>query len=442
MTFEAAIARPSKLGPHSLKNRCRIAGANYMRVYRRMRTGMSFEEATARPSRDDSFTAGQARAAGLRPDLVRKRIRNGWSEEEAISIPPRRPSLLAVKARKAGINPNVVRLRVKRGWSEKNALSIPVCPIARSEVAAMMGLKPTTVNVRIHRYGWSEDEALSTPLRGRPKQYSDLTIKAREAGLNPGVVRDRVYKLGWSEKRALSTPVPKFDQTLSARARAAEMSPRAVSQRVRNGWSEEAALSTPMRPMNWVYYLYLITLPDGQQYLGVTKDVRRRFCRHCCNLRTLLGREIQRQGAPTLRVLAAGHRDFVYELEMRAIAAFNTRVPNGLNVSVGGYGCREPLPSTKAKIAASHIGIRPTQATRNKMSAMRRGKKFSPAACAGISRGLRKRSSEVRAIAAQKMAAKIRGRTYSPEHREALGASHRGKPWSAARRAAQEARRV
>ena len=190
------------------------------------------------------------------------------------------------------------------------------------------------------------------------------------------------------------------------------------------------------------YYLYQLTLPDGQQYLGVTKDVRRRFCRHCCNLRTLLGREIQRQGAPTLRVLVAGHRDFIYELEAKAIAAFNTRVPNGLNVSAGGYGCRDPLPSTRAKIAASHIGLRHTPASIEKMSAAQRGKKLSSVACANISRGLWTRLPEVRIRAAQKTSAKLLGRQFSPSRKAKLSFMRKGRPWSIARhRVGQEALR-
>ena len=96
--------------------------------------------------------------------------------------------------------------------------------------------------------------------------------------------------------------------------------------------------------------LYQITLPDGRAYIGVAVKPRRRFIEHC-RAETILGQTIRDVGAANVsfKTLIKGERNYIYSLEPSAIKVFATRWPNGFNLSVGGFGCRDPLPVTRTK---------------------------------------------------------------------------------------------
>lgn len=104
------------------------------------------------------------------------------------------------------------------------------------------------------------------------------------------------------------------------------------------------------------HFLYRVTASDERVYLGVSKNPRERLRRgHHSDKKSAL------YGLTNLRldILACGSREYIYQLEDRAIIAFNTRWPNGLNKSAGGFGGRtDPLPSTRAKLSAGHKGQR------------------------------------------------------------------------------------
>ena len=142
-------------------------------------------------------------------------------------------------------------------------------------------------------------------------------------------------------------------------------------------------------------YLYKITVPDGREYIGVSKSLSRRFS---CHSRTasLIGGAIRQAGPKNVRLqtLVRGEREYIYALEPKAIKVFNTRWPNRLNVSVGGFGCRDPLPETRAKIGLANSLIpKPHLAELNRK---RRGEKRSLASImktAAAHRGM-KRSAE------------------------------------------------
>ncbi len=176
------------------------------------------------------------------------------------------------------------------------------------------------------------------------------------------------------------------------------------------------------------FKLYQLTLPDGRQYIGVTKDARRRFTTHR-----------KRFGDATICVLVVGDRDYIYNLEREAIRVFDTRQPKGLNVAAGGFGCRDPLPQTRKKIAAGQLGRHHSLERRAQWSKDRKGKKLPPQHCANIAAALRLRPQVIRRAAAQKRAKKLKGRKFSATHILNLSLSHRGKPWSVAQHAARRA---
>jgi len=85
-----------------------------------------------------------------------------------------------------------------------------------------------------------------------------------------------------------------------------------------------------------VHYLYRILLPDGRAYIGVSMRPERRFSDHC-RADSYVGAAIRRHGAHNceVQILCAGSKDYIYDLEERAIKTFNTWAPYGYNRRTG-----------------------------------------------------------------------------------------------------------
>lgn len=104
------------------------------------------------------------------------------------------------------------------------------------------------------------------------------------------------------------------------------------------------------------HHLYCIKLLGIIVYIGVTKDVTVRLKAHRFHKKPV-GRILRKYGERAwMETLAIGQREYIYSLEVKAIKAFGTRHPNGFNLNAGGRGCRDPLPSTRAKLSAIHMG--------------------------------------------------------------------------------------
>lgn len=65
---------------------------------------------------------------------------------------------------------------------------------------------------------------------------------------------------------------------------------------------------------------------------------------------------------------------YLKDLEVNAIIVFGTRHPGGYNLSPGGETAPSTLPEVRAKISASRRGQRPSEETRRKLSAARKGR--------------------------------------------------------------------
>lgn len=80
------------------------------------------------------------------------------------------------------------------------------------------------------------------------------------------------------------------------------------------------------------YYLYLISVPNGRAYIGITDLPRRRFAEHLC-ADTAIGRAIRQFGPDncTFEVLREGSEFDIKDLENRYIRLFKTRFPAGYN---------------------------------------------------------------------------------------------------------------
>lgn len=107
------------------------------------------------------------------------------------------------------------------------------------------------------------------------------------------------------------------------------------------------------------WYLYAIRLSVNDYaiaYVGVTKNFRRRSKEHWQGY-IPIDDAIRMCGKENVifQRLVRGGKDFIYNLESEAITAFKTRWPNGYNQTAGGYGCRDPLPQTLAKLVAAGV---------------------------------------------------------------------------------------
>lgn len=107
--------------------------------------------------------------------------------------------------------------------------------------------------------------------------------------------------------------------------------------------------------------LYVLEFSNGKKYIGLTtvgaeqrfKQHRRGFCRGKKKLPVY--EAWAKYGEPTVRVLAVVEDFDLPDAEVRAIALFNTVVPNGYNVSYGGEvsAMKNPEAARRLSIALS-----------------------------------------------------------------------------------------
>ena len=111
------------------------------------------------------------------------------------------------------------------------------------------------------------------------------------------------------------------------------------------------------------WQLYEAASPSGKRYLGITsKTLKGRIKSHRDAVRSgsmiPFHKAIRYYGdAITWRTLVIGDRDYILDLEAKAIAAFKTRDKRiGYNISLGGEASPSLVPETAAKISASKKG--------------------------------------------------------------------------------------
>ena len=163
-----------------------------------------------------------------------------------------------------------------------------------------------------------------------------------------------------------------------------------------------------------VHYLYAVYCFGVVCYFGVSKQPFYRFTEHR-RAKTVFGGVVRSQDQDIeFRVVIAGERDYIFELEKRAIKEFNTRVPFGYNRAEGGIGNRNPLQSTRDRISQSRQGRKHSEEVRIKMSKSQRGRKHS--------------IDTIQKISASRIGNKYCvGRVLSPIHRSKLILANLGK---------------
>ena len=133
--------------------------------------------------------------------------------------------------------------------------------------------------------------------------------------------------------------------------------------------------------------LYSLEFPNGKRYIGMsTHGTQRRWKGHCAAARGGLNRPvneaIRKYGAENVvvRTLVVGTLDYIKELEIKAIAAFQTTDrAHGYNLGLGGETAPTSNPEVAAKVRESMrgnqncVGFKHTAEIRAKISASRMG---------------------------------------------------------------------
>jgi group I intron endonuclease len=132
--------------------------------------------------------------------------------------------------------------------------------------------------------------------------------------------------------------------------------------------------------------LYRLTSPSNKQYIGIAKNgLQNRFTVHVSEAKsgsmTALHKAIRKYGSDAFvkEILVVSDYEYIRDLEIKAIEAFNTKSPNGYNLTIGGDGTNgySHTDCTKQKISAL-AKIRMAEPERRKyLSELNTGKKQS-----------------------------------------------------------------
>ena len=135
-------------------------------------------------------------------------------------------------------------------------------------------------------------------------------------------------------------------------------------------------------------FLYKLTFPNGKLYLGITHNVSARFRVHKSNAAAgkqhAVHNAIRKFGAESVVVetLAAGSMEYIAELEIKAIVAYGSLVPNGYNMAIGGeigpMSSRNHSDKSKRKMSRGQKRRVRTPEELARMTTMARSKTFGP----------------------------------------------------------------
>lgn len=184
--------------------------------------------------------------------------------------------------------------------------------------------------------------------------------------------------------------------------------------------------------------LYAISFPNGKKYIGISN---RPFVRFNDHLRAAAnGKKLPIYNAMrsfgidsvALKILCIGSRSDMNELEVKAIAAWNTRVPHGYNTAHGGQLSPATIPEIAMKIGAALKGkkLSPEHAAKSRIAAAkgranRVYKPLTPEQCLAMSVARLGVKPSPETVA--KAQATRRGYKHSEETKQKISASHFGK---------------
>lgn len=201
------------------------------------------------------------KSKGLNVETVRKRIKKGMSFEEALNMPLwnhvnavlTREQVKEVKSK--GFLLSTIRMRIRKGMSYEEAISTPLLRKKISStltkeqwlIAKENGLSSITVHNRINRLGWDIEKAISKPVKPKRKLTSEQIEKIKEKGFKCATIRSRMEK-GMSFEEAINTPLKHNRLTPEQKKKAIEngISVQTAYSRKLSGWTTEEAITIPI----------------------------------------------------------------------------------------------------------------------------------------------------------------------------------------------------
>lgn len=137
--------------------------------------------------------------------------------------------------------------------------------------------------------------------------------------------------------------------------------------------------------MTDIAHLYRLTSPSGKIYIGIAKNVRKRWQEHAYSAlvgsKCALHAAIRKYGFSEFKkeVLVTSTFSYVKQLEIKTIAAFNSLAPAGYNLTAGGDGTHgyAHTDETKRRVSAAQKGRAFSEEHRRRLSEARKGKKMS-----------------------------------------------------------------
>ena len=132
-------------------------------------------------------------------------------------------------------------------------------------------------------------------------------------------------------------------------------------------------------------HLYCITSPSGKQYIGIAKNMNKRWSVHVSEAmsgsKTALHNAIRKYGKESFnkKILVIGVYEYIKNLEISAISKFKTKSPKGYNLTIGGDGTigfkhRAESKEIMRKVTAKRME---DSNARNHLRALNLGKKHS-----------------------------------------------------------------
>jgi hypothetical protein len=125
--------------------------------------------------------------------------------------------------------------------------------------------------------------------------------------------------------------------------------------------------------------IYSLTFSNGKKYIGMTSEalyrrisIHRRDAKH---KDLLIYRAWRKYGEPEVKTLAYLEKHMLRETERKAIAAFNTMVPNGYNLVAGGEGGGVG-PETSLKMSLARRGKPKSESFIRKLSLRMQGNSY------------------------------------------------------------------
>lgn len=181
------------------------------------------------------------------------------------------------------------------------------------------------------------------------------------------------------------------------------------------------------------YSLYELEFPNGKKYLGISHQPDLRWNQQCRAAARRkqdfpLYRAIRKYGGASVkrRILVVGTMEFIREMEIAAIATYGTLVPLGYNVAHGGQISPSVIPEVREKMSQGQLRAWSNPEYKEKMRAKFKERIRSDEHKSNLS--IAKKKEWENAESRQRYVESHLGKKPSEETRKKMSAAQKGHP--------------